>query len=332
VSIETVIKAPAGVAVDVLARTRSVVAPGIEATLPRLSPELRNSVGEHLSSGGKHVRAGLVLVSAAACGADELVALDGAIAIELVHNFSLVHDDIIDNDVERRHRPTMWADRGVSHAIIAGDALAIVALQVLLDRPTSSRVRAAALLADATQSMISGQALDMAFEHRDDVALSECIEMVVGKTGALLQCAAQLGAVLGGASEPAIDALGAFGLHLGIAFQAIDDLLGIWGDPTVTGKPVGSDLRRRKMTLPICIALAAGIELGSKWQSGHLESDEDVATASATLEACGARQATLELGERHLAQALAALERAPLAREPREHLVAIADFVVARDR
>jgi geranylgeranyl diphosphate synthase type I len=333
-SIETALKAPprAGVAADALARAGSVVVPALEATLPRLSTELRTSVGEHLLSGGKHVRAGLALVSAAACGAEELAALDGAVAIELVHNFSLVHDDIIDNDVERRHRPTLWSDHGVSHAIIAGDALAIVALQVLLDRPTPERARAAGLLADATQSMISGQMLDMAFERRETVGLSECIEMVVGKTGALLKCASQLGAVLGGASEAAIDALGVFGLHLGIAFQAIDDVLGIWGDPDVTGKPVGSDLRRHKMTLPICIARAEGVELDSLGRPGHEVSDEDVAAASAALEACGARHATLELGEQHLAEALGALDRVPLAREPREQLVAIADYVVARDR
>jgi geranylgeranyl diphosphate synthase type I len=334
VSVEATLAAPdsAAVAVDVLARARSAVAPALEATLPRLSPELGDSVAEHLSGGGKHVRAGLVLVSAAACGADEHSAIDGAVAIELVHNFSLVHDDIIDNDEERRHRPTMWSNHGISHAIIAGDALATAAFQALLDPPTLERARAAALLADATQSMISGQALDMAFERRDTVTLSECMEMVAGKTGALLMCATQLGAVLGGASETTIDALGAFGHHLGIAFQAIDDVLGIWGDPSVTGKPVGSDLRRHKMTLPICIARAAGVELGSRWRTGDLVSDEDVAVAAATLESCGARRATLELGERHLGEALAALTRVPLLREPRDELVAIADYVVARDR
>ncbi len=333
-SVEASLAAPdrAAVAVDVLARARSVVAPALEATLTRLSPELADSVAEHLSGGGKHVRAGLVLVSAAACGADERSAIDGAIAIELVHNFSLVHDDIIDSDEERRHRPTMWSSHGISHAIIAGDALATVAFQALLDPPTPERARAAALLADATQSMISGQALDMAFERRNTVTLSECMEMVVGKTGALLMCATQLGAVLGGAGEATIDALGAFGHHLGIAFQAIDDVLGIWGDPSVTGKPVGSDLRRHKMTLPICIAQAAGVELGSRWRTGDLVSDEDVAVATATLESCGARRSTLELGERHLGEALAALARVPLLREPRDELVAIADYVVARDR
>jgi geranylgeranyl diphosphate synthase type I len=332
VSVETSLVAAPSVALDVLARARSAVAPALAATLPRLSPELSASVGEHLSGGGKHVRAGLVLVSAAACGGDERAALDGAVAIEMIHNFSLVHDDIIDTDEERRHRPTMWSSHGVSHAIIAGDALATVAFQTLLDPPTPTRARAAALLADATQSMISGQALDMAFERRDSVTFEECMEMVAGKTGALLRCATQLGAVLGGAGDEAIDALGAFGHHLGIAFQAIDDVLGIWGDPGVTGKPVGSDLRRHKMTLPICIARAAGVELGSRWRTGDLENDEDVAAASAALEACGARRATLELGERHLAESLAALDRVQLAREPRDELIAIADYVVARDR
>jgi geranylgeranyl diphosphate synthase type I len=333
-SVETSVAAPttAVAAVDVLARARSTVASPLEATLTHLSPELAASVTEQLTGGGKCVRAALALVSAAACGADECVALDGAVAIELVHNFSLVHDDIIDRDEERRHRPTIWSTFGVSHAIIAGDALATVAFQVLLAVPTPERARAAALLADATQSMISGQALDMAFETRRRVTLTECMEMVVGKTAALLKCATQLGAVLSRADEPAVESLGAFGHHLGIAFQAIDDVLGIWGDPAVTGKPVGSDLRRHKMTLPVCIAQAMGVELDDRWQAGEVASDDDVATVSGALEDCGARGATLDLGQRHLSEALAALDRVPLAPEPRDELAAIADFVVARDR
>ncbi len=189
-------------------------------------------------------------------------------AIELVHNFSLVHDDIIDGDLERRHRPTMWAEHGVGHAIIAGDALATLAFQILLEEPTPERVRAAVRLAEATQAMIAGQAEDMASELRDSLSVEECLQMEAGKTGALLSCAAAIGAILAGAPAATVEALADFGRHLGIAFQAVDDVLGIWGEPSVTGKPVGNDLRQHKKTLPIALALAQGGDLPDGPRSG----------------------------------------------------------------
>jgi len=325
---------PSGAALDALLRARTLVQPELDAAVRRLSPELRGSVEQHFAGGGKFMRAGLVLLSAAACGADERVAIDGAIAIELVHNFSLIHDDIIDGDLERRHHPTMWARHGTSHAIIAGDALATVAFQVLLEVPTVERASAASLLADATQAMIAGQALDMAFEHRATATLDECLEMVSGKTAALLRCAACLGAVLCGASDSTISSLWEFGHHLGIAFQAVDDLLGIWGEPDVTGKPVGNDLRHHKKTLPICIAMSQGVEELSDFTSdaGRNLTDHDLEQLSDLLERCGARQATVDLAERHLRDALAALNRVPLEAAPRAQLGAIANYVLARDR
>ena len=125
----------------------------------------------------------------------------GAVAIELIHNFSLIHDDIIDGDTERRHRSTVWSEFGIGQAIIAGDALATLALQVLLDDPTAERVRAAGCLVEATQVMIAGQADDMAFESRPSVTVAECLDMERGKTSALLSCAVSLGAILAGAPD-----------------------------------------------------------------------------------------------------------------------------------
>ena len=217
-----------------------------------------------MAGGGKFVRAGLVLTATAAAGAKEAVGTVGGVAIELVHNFSLIHDDIIDRDLERRHRPTMWAEHGVGHAIIAGDALATLAFQILLEEPTPERVRAAMRLAEATQAMIAGQAEDMASELRDSLSVEECLQMEAGKTGALLSCSTAMGAILAGAPAATIEALAEFGRHLGIAFQAIDDVLGIWGEPGVTGKPVGNDLRQHKKTLPIALALAQGGDLGRR--------------------------------------------------------------------
>jgi len=317
-----------------LLRAREIVTPALEAAVVRLSPELRSAVRHHLEGGGKYVRAGLVLLSAAAVGADERVGVVGAVAIELVHNFSLVHDDIIDGDLERRHRPTVWAHYGVGHAIITGDALVTLALQLLLEDPTPARVNAAVRLAEATQAMIAGQAEDMAFEQRPVLSVEDCIHKKTGKTGALLSCAASLGAVLAGAPAATVEALADYGRHLGIAFQAVDDLLGIWGDPSVTGKAVGNDLRLHKKTLPVAIAAAAAQGSSHRLQSllaGEL-SDSDVEAAARMLDECGAREQTMAVGESHLRAALSALESAPLELGPSAELAAIAHFVTARDR
>ena len=335
----TVVSSPARrdeavTAAESLARARALVSPALDSAVFGISPELRTAVRQHLSGGGKFVRAALVLVSAAAAGADEHAGIVGAVAIELVHNFSLVHDDIIDGDLERRHRPTLWAEFGAGHAIIAGDALATLAFQVLLADPTPERVRAAGRLAEATQAMIAGQAEDMAFELRASLSVEECLHMEAGKTGALLSCAASVGAILAGAPAATIDALADFGRHLGIAFQAVDDVLGIWGEPSVTGKPVGNDLRQHKKTLPISIVLARGAEPGA-WLSSLLErdlSDADVAEAARFLETCGAREGAMAIGEAHLGAALAALDRVPVAPGPRSELAAIARYVTERDR
>jgi geranylgeranyl diphosphate synthase type I len=330
---ESVVTEDETVVQGVLDRTRALVLPELDGATRRLAPELRDSVGTHLTGGGKLLRAALVLLSAAACGGDERAGLDGAVAIELVHNFSLVHDDVIDGDTTRRHRPTLWAQHGVNHAVIAGDALATVAFQVLLEVPSEERASAASLLADATQAMIAGQVLDMSLERAPTATLAECLEMVSGKTAALVRCAACLGAVLCGAPDPTITALWEFGHHLGIAFQAVDDLLGVWGEPEVTGKPVGNDLRRHKKTIPVCIATSQGVALPASFTSRTTELDDgEVDVMRALLDACGARDATVDLGRRHLAESLAALARAPLAAAPRDELNAIATFVVERDR
>ncbi|MHB8378547.1 MAG: polyprenyl synthetase family protein [Acidimicrobiales bacterium] len=322
------------VATEVLARARSIVQPALNAATARLSPDLRSALDHHLAGGGKYVRAGLVLMSATAGGGDEHDGVVGAVAMELVHNYSLIHDDIIDGDVERRHRRTLWAEFGVGSAIIVGDAMSILAFQVLLEEPTDARVRAAGLLGQATQSMITGQAEDMASELRSSLTVEECLRMEAGKTGALLSCSASLGAVLAEAPEGIVKALADFGSHLGVAFQAVDDVLGIWGESSVTGKPVGSDLRQHKKSLPISIAGELGVDVYATFASplGHDLTEKEVAGALALLEECGARQETMAIGATHLRLALEALDGAPLVGGPRRELAAIANYVIERDQ
>lgn len=325
--------APPGRALPaVLDRYGELLGPAIDATVGRLHPTLRPALQHHFAGGGKRVRGALVLLSATAVGADEAVGVPGAVALELIHNFSLIHDDVIDGDEERRHRPTVWARYGLGQAVVGGDALALAAVEVLLAEPTAPRVRAAAVLAQATQAMIGGQADDMAFEGRAAVTVEQCLAMEAGKTGALLACAASLGAILGEAPDAAVAALAEFGAHVGIAFQAVDDVLGIWGDPAVTGKPVGSDLLQRKRTLPVTVVLAAADERADELVAlldGPLDPAE-LARATALLES-GRRQA-LTIAEAHVENAMASLASVELSAGPAAELVELARFVLERDR
>jgi geranylgeranyl diphosphate synthase type I len=255
--------------VEVLERARDLTQPLMRAAVGRLSPNISEVVSYHLgwteadgtpspARGGKGIRPALAMLSAEATWAGAEVGAPGGVAIELVHNFSLVHDDLMDGDIERRHRPTVWALWGPCVALLVGDALATLATDVLLRSPNPAGAAAAAALGEATAEMIAGQADDLAFEKRRSVSVEECMAMSTAKTGALLGCAASIGAVLADAPPATVHALRDFGRHLGVAFQAVDDLLGIWGDPQTTGKPAGNDIRQRKKSMPIVAALAAG--------------------------------------------------------------------------
>lgn len=320
--------------------------PAMREAVERLSPDIQRVVAYHLGwidadglqvaePGGKAVRPALTYACAEAVGAAPEVATPGAVAVELVHNFSLLHDDVMDRDTERRHRPTAWVLMGEGEAILAGDALLALAQERLIDPPTPERLSAAAALSEATADMITGQAQDLSFERRDDVGFDECVAMLANKTAALIACSCKLGAILGGADPERIDALGAFGHSLGIAFQAVDDILGIWGRPEVTGKPAHSDLRRRKMSLPVVASLEAGGPaaegirqlLGS---AGELD-EEALALAAKLVDENGGRRRAKEVAAAAFEQALVSLDDASPADGSRSALLAIAGFITARE-
>ena len=248
---------------------RSLVEPALrDAVRQCLCPELArvaayhhgwiDDVGRPIEGrGGKLVRPALALLSARAASGTAADGVPAAVAIEFVHNFSLLHDDIMDGDTVRRGRATAWTVFGAPQAILAGDALLAAAATVLLETRRAGAAAAARTLMTATQRMISGQASDMDFEQRDDVTVAECLRMAGDKTGALLACACALGAELVGGDAALVQRLAAFGEHIGLAFQLVDDLLGIWGDPARTGKAAGADIRARKKSLPVVAALNA---------------------------------------------------------------------------
>jgi geranylgeranyl diphosphate synthase type I len=205
---------------------------------------------------GKRARPLLLLSCAQCAGGSADRALPLAAAVELIHNFSLVHDDIEDADEVRHHRPTLWTLSGIPQAINTGShmqALANSAAFRLQDRGVPPEIVLQALegLTEAVLRMTEGQHLDLRLQESGEATLEGYWRMVGGKTAALLRQSCALGALVGGADEPTIRAFERYGQAFGYAFQARDDYLGIWGDPSVTGKPVGGDLRRKKKTLPV---------------------------------------------------------------------------------
>jgi geranylgeranyl diphosphate synthase type I len=329
-----------------LERSRDAVLAAMQAAVARMDSGSAAIASYHLGwrdsdgrpqqyTGGKALRPALALLSARATGARPEVGVPGAVAVELVHNFSLLHDDVMDGDTERRHRRTVWAIWGVPSAILTGDAMLTVAQEVLLDSDSPHAHEALKLLLAATRELIRGQVDDVAFENRDHVSLEACQSMAAGKTGALLSASAAIGAVLAGAPSATIDALTRYGQHLGAAFQLVDDLLGIWGDPAVTGKPVLSDLRAGKKSLPVTYALSCGGLAGrqlAQWLRGPRTTDEsELRRVAGLIEAAGGRLWAAEEAARQVQLAKAALAVGNLQADAQAELAELAQFVIARD-
>lgn len=254
---------------DPFTRARRLITPGLRAAADRMNSSTRKVIGYHFGwwdeqgnpldgDGGKALRPVFAMLAAEAVGGTAERATNAAVAVELAHNFSLLHDDIMDNDRTRRHRPTAWTVFGIPAAIIAGDALNTLATEALVADGPPLATEGVPRLNEAILRIDDGQAADMAFEGRADVPLDECVTMARDKTSALFAAACELGAMSAGASPQRVWQLRQFGEHLGLVFQLVDDLQGIWGDPAATGKPVMSDLRARKKSLPVVFALNAG--------------------------------------------------------------------------
>jgi len=235
---------------------------------------------------GKRIRPLLVLLTTAASvhetdgtdAGDWQTALPAAAAVELIHNFSLVHDDIQDHSEKRRGRPTLWVKWGIPQAINAGDALFVLANQAAADlinhHPAERVVKAAQILQNTSLDLTRGQFMDISYEKRTDLGVEDYWPMISGKTAALLSGCCAIGALLGGADEPTQDAYRSFGHYLGLAFQVQDDILGIWGNDTVTGKSTASDLLEGKKSLPVLAGLAKNGRFAARWAAGPIQSNE----------------------------------------------------------
>jgi geranylgeranyl diphosphate synthase type I len=321
--------------------------PALRTALARLPPAVRRVADFHFGwcdrdgnpaagAAGKAIRPTLALLTAQAGGGDCGQALPAAVAVELVHNHSLLHDDVMDGDILRRHRPTAWAVFGVGPAILAGDALLALAFDVLATSGSQRSQEAVHMLGEATQKLLRGQMADVAFEARDDVSLEECMSMARAKTGALMGCACALGELLATGDRDRMDHMGAFGERLGVAFQLVDDTLGIWGEPAVTGKAAKSDLSSRKKSLPVVAALASGApeasELARLYRGTDPFSGDELAHARGLVERAGGRAWSYAEADRQRARSLEHLDAANLHGRAAAELRAVAHLVTSRDR
>ena len=288
---------------------------------------------------GKRIRPTLSLLACEALGGDVKAALPAAAAVELVHNFSLIHDDIQDGNSERHNRPTVWWVWGPAQAINAGDGMHALARLALLRQTGEGMspertLKAVGLLDQACLRLCEGQYLDLTYQERVDISQDAYFKMVEGKTAALISCAAELGAVMSSAEEPVERAIAQFGAKLGTAFQIRDDILDLWGQQD-TGKPLAGDILNKKKSLPIVYAIenASGAErrtLGDVYFKRVME-PEDIDKIIEVLETLGAREFCQAKADALCDEAIQSLKDAGMTSQQTEGLEAVARFIVTRD-
>ena len=285
---------------------------------------------------GKRVRPLLLLLSTEAAGGHWRRAVPAAAAVELLHNFSLIHDDIEDDGETRRGRPTVWKRWGLPLGLNGGDALftlaniAVLELHPPVDAETT--LQAARILHQTALHLTKGQHLDISFEDQPAVSVEAYWQMVEGKTAALIAACTELGALLAGASDQQRRAYHEFGRMLGLAFQAWDDYLGIWGDAALTGKSTTGDLMERKKTLPVLYGLEQQGEFARAWAAGSPHSPEEVPALAKALEADGARAYTEATAASLTGEALQALEKADPQGPAGEALRQLAQYLLRRQK
>ncbi|MFJ8820591.1 family 2 encapsulin nanocompartment cargo protein polyprenyl transferase [Streptomyces sp. NPDC102467] len=333
----------------VLAQARASVDPELRRAVEALPEPIRRVALYHFGwqhadgtpaagNAGKAVRPALVLAAARALGGRTEGAVRAAVAVELIHNFTLLHDDVLDRDTTRRHRPTAWTVFGDADAILTGDALHAQAQRLLAEDPHPAAPAAAARLGACVVELCAGQSTDVALERRGpgEVSLEETLTMAEAKTGALLGCACALGGLYAGAGEEAAAALDAFGRAAGLAFQLIDDVIGIWGDPARTGKPAGADLAVRKKSLPVVAALASGgpaaRELAALYgpPGAKKEGEAELEAIALAVERAGGRDWAQARAADEMARALHELAQAVPVPEAAGGLLSLAEFVTRR--
>lgn len=280
---------------------------------------------------GKRIRPLLLLLATEAAGGDWQTALPAAAAVELLHNFSLIHDDIEDDSPMRHGRPTVWQVWGRANAINAGDALFALAHSALNQLRAAPEIvlKVWSIFNRTCLDLTRGQYLDMRFEHQETVSVAEYLSMISGKSAALVSACAEIGALIGSGSEATAAHFAEFGKNLGIAFQIRDDILGIWGEVEVTGKSIATDVLSRKKSLPVLYGLSQSAALQAVYRSEPFGS-EQVAEAVALLNGVNAQGYALEREAEYYQQALQALEYAGADGEALHGLAGLAEALFQR--
>lgn len=285
---------------------------------------------------GKRIRPLLCLLACAGAGGDWQQALPAGAAIEILHNFSLIHDDIEDASPTRHGRETLWKIWGTPQAINAGDtmfALAHLALCHLTERGVTPGITVDALCRfDQTcVALTQGQHADMAFETRDVVTVDQYLEMITGKTAVLLSLSAELGAKIANSGADRANYLATFGLKLGQAFQVIDDILGIWGDEARIGKSAATDIVTKKKTLPVLYGLSQSSALRQLYTKTQTPDESFVQQAVAELDACGAHDFARQKAADYSQEALSYLEASQPTGDAGRALFDLAHMLLQRD-
>lgn len=287
---------------------------------------------------GKRIRPLLTLLCTAAVDTENQRwqhAVSAASAIELIHNFSLVHDDIQDNSELRRGRKTVWVKWGQPMAINAGDALFIIAYQSMLNAskhyPAEIVLHAAQILSDVCLKLTQGQFLDMAYENRNDLSIDNYWQMIGGKTASLLSACTQIGALLGGATPEIVETYRLLGYHVGLAFQVQDDILGIWGDEAITGKSAASDLVEGKNSLPVLLGIEKKGKFAQRWQQGKIQLEE-VADLSKLLEQEGAKEFAEKISAQETQKARQYAEQAQPKGEAAQIMLGLIEMLLKRNQ
>lgn len=287
-----------------------------------------------MQAGGKRLRPTLLLMAADAFGGDARKALNAAVGIEMFHNFTLLHDDVMDNSDTRRGRPTVHAKWNANTAILSGDTMLTLSTQLMMNvddnilRPVLDTFNSQAI------KVYEGQQLDMGFEERDDVTLEEYIEMIKGKTGALLGGAAKIGALIGGASAEDAERMYDFGMMLGIAFQIEDDYLDTFGNADTFGKPIGGDINNNKKTFLMTKALSAddsnskALRIALQMPAGPTK----VKTVTKIYETMGIPAICKSEVAAYSSKALAAVKKTSLSDEKREAFRKLIDKLIDRNK
>ncbi|MFQ5825917.1 MAG: polyprenyl synthetase family protein [Dehalococcoidia bacterium] len=300
----------------------------------------RDEGGSPQEAGGKMLRPICCLLACRAVGGDPERVLPAASALELLHNFSLIHDDIEDGADLRRHRPTVWKLWGQAQGINVGDAMLALAHLALFELKTEGIapqkvLQATRILDNTCLELCEGQYLDLSYDSRLDIGIDDYLVMISKKTGALFEASFKMGPLLGSNSDPLIDHLGQFGRKMGLAFQIRDDFLGIWGEERLTGKPRAADIQRKKKTLPIIYAFQQA-ESGMRQELEKLYRQEslgsqDVSKVMGILNDLKAQAYVQDMACQYYEKALSALEAAGLAPAAQEELRESAVFLIERD-